>query len=279
MIIDSHTHILPDEFRRDKDRFLERDLTFRELFSSAKAASASGDDLLSAMSESGVDKSVACGYGWTDIETARVANDYILETARRSEGRIVPFCSVNPLWGRDALDEVARCADEGARGVGELHPDTQGLLNADLATLAPFMDALRARQLPVLVHASDPVGHAYPGKGSLTPEFALAFAETFRSNVIIFAHLGGGLPFYSLMPEVRRSLENVWFDTAASSYLYRSDVFGVAAAAAGAGRILFGSDFPLVPQTRPLAEVRRSGLDRATEAAMLGETAARLLGV
>ena len=79
MIIDSHTHILPDEFRRDKGRFLDRDLTFRELFSSARATSASGEDLLSAMSESGVDKSVACGYGWTDIETACASNDYILE--------------------------------------------------------------------------------------------------------------------------------------------------------------------------------------------------------
>ena len=43
--------------------------------------------------------------------------------------------------------------------------------------------------------------------------------------------LGGGLPFYALMPEVKTALRNVHFDSAAFPYLYQPEVFDVAARA------------------------------------------------
>ena len=273
MIIDSHTHILPDDFRRDKKRFLDRDLTFREMFASEKAHTASLKELLIEMKNSGVETSVACGYGWTDLETAKISNDYILDSAKQSNKKVIPFCSVNPIWGTSAIDEIERCVEKGAKGIGEIHPDKQGLLNVDFSTMGNFMNTVSSHDLPILMHTSEPVGHPYTGKGMVTPEFALAFADAFPSNKLIFAHFGGGLPFYSLMPEVKKSLENVWFDTAASPFLYTSNIFKVAADSAGADRILFGSDFPLMPQTRPLAQIKQASLNTETLKQILGQNA------
>jgi len=42
-------------------------------------------------------------------------------------------------------------------------------------------------------------------------------------------------------------LANVWFDTAASPYLYRSDIYRLAAELAGEEKVLFGTDYPLLP--------------------------------
>ena len=215
MIVDFHTHILPPEFSSERRRYRGLDATLRELFTDDQIGMATGDQLVQQMDNSGVDVSVAVGYGWTDIGVARTSNDYILDAARKHPSRIVPFCSVNPLWGQPAVEEARRCVEAGARGIGELHPDTQGIISADLATLAPVLDAARELGLPTLFHASEPVGHAYPGKGTVTPDMLEALVRAYPHNTFVFAHFGGGLPFYALMPEVDEMLANVYFDSAA----------------------------------------------------------------
>ncbi len=273
MIIDSHTHILPDQFRAEKERFLERDATFRTLFSSPNAKTASAEELLKEMDANSVDRSVVAGYGWTDFETARIANDYLLSSAKASGGRLVPLCGVNPIWGRDAINEIERCAEAGAKGIGELHPDSQNFLNADFGSLGAFFSVARDVGLPILMHTSEPVGHSYPGKGTVTPEYSLALARSFPENTFLFAHFGGGLPLYSLMPEVRRELKNVYFDSAAYPLLYSHEIFDVCATAAGEDRILFASDFPVVSQQRALEGFRSSEQGRSGESGISGRNA------
>ncbi len=279
MIIDSHTHILPDEFRTEKKRILDIDATFRSMFSSPKATTASAQDLIEEMDRNGIEKSVVAGYGWTDIETARLSNDYLLESASASDGRLIPLCSVNPLWGEDAVAEVRRCYESGARGIGELHPDSQNFLDADFGTLAPFFAAARGMAMPVLIHTSEPVGHSYPGKGTVTPEYSLALAQAFPSNVFVFAHFGGGLPLYTLMPEVHRDLRNVYFDSAAFPLLYSPEMFDVCATAAGDDRILFASDFPVVSQQKALEQFRRSQVGQSNNETVQASNAARVWSI
>jgi hypothetical protein len=279
MIIDAHTHILPPEFKREKERVIRADDTFGTIFADGRGKIATADDLAASMRRSGVTVSVAAGYGWTDAGVAREANDYSLDAARRSTEPIIPFCSVNPLWGEKAAFEVRRCAEAGARGLGELHPDTQGFSTRDekvLRRLAPVMDAARLHSMPVLVHASEPVGHSYPGKGTFTPEKALAIVQAYPENIFIFAHFGGGLPFYALMPEVGQALRNVYFDSAAQRFLYRPAAYPVSAQTAGCGSVLFGSDYPLVPQRRALLAARSAGLGPHVEQQVIGQNAARL---
>ena len=279
-VIDAHTHILPDRFRSEPEAFLERDLTFRALFGQARNSRTAGaDELIASMDEAGVDAAVVMGYGWTDLDTARLSNDYLLESAARHPGRLIPCCSVNPLWGDDALLEVRRCAAGGARGVGELHPDTQRLPGVPLDSLAPFMAVARELNLPLVVHASEPVGHVYPGKGTMTPELTLGLAEAFPRNRFVFAHFGGGLPLYAAMPEVAKSIANCRFDAAAAPFLYSSSIYRMAVDAAGADAIMFASDYPLVGQRRALEHLDAAGLDGAVRGRVAGANAAALFGV
>ena len=81
------------------------------------------------------------------------------------------------------------------------------------------------------------------------------------------------------MPEVPEVLRNTFFDTAASPLLYRPDVFDAVAGLVGAEKILFGTDYPLIPQRRLVRQVEQSRLDAPARQAILGGNAARLLGI
>ena len=278
-MIDAHCHILPPSFAGRRAEIAGRDATFAVLLSSPDARIASAEDLLAAMDRAGVDRAVVMGFGWTDRETASEANDYIIQAVRDNPGRLTGFCSVNPAWGEPAAAEAQRCLDAGLAGIGEFHADTQGFDITSVAAMAPVMELARSRAVPVLVHSSEPVGHQYPGKGGTTPGKLYRFIQNYPGNVIICAHWGGGLPFYALMPEVQESLKNVYFDSAASPFLYRPEVFAAVAGLAGTGRVLFASDYPLLEISRPLEQARNAGLAPDVEAALLSENAARLLGL
>ncbi len=279
MLIDSHCHILPPQFQQRRAELLTRDVTFASLFAKPNAAMATAETLMQAMEQAGVSRAVVMGMGWTDPALAREVNDYIIESVRRNPDRLIGFCSVNPAWGDEAVAEVERCAAEGLVGVGELHTDTQGFDLTDVEVMAPVMDAARLLGLPVVVHGSEPVGHDYAGKGETTPEKLYRFVENFQDNTIVCAHWGGGLPFYTLMPEVPEVLKNVYFDMAASPLLYNPEVVPTVAGLVGPSKILFATDFPLIQHPRMLRQVTESGLDTAAQEAILGGNAARMLNL
>ena len=131
---------------------------------------------------------------------------------------------------------------------------------------------------PIMAHVSEPVGHDYPGKGTATPPRILAFLEQHPDLRFVAAHWGGGLPFYEMMPEVGMALRNVTYDTAASTYLYRPEIFDIVTRITGPDRVLWGSDYPVLGQRRFLRKAR-SILDDATARAVVGANAARVYGL
>ena len=133
--------------------------------------------------------------------------------------------------------------------------------------------------MPVLIHASEPVGHSYPGKGTVTPELLMTLVNAYPNNKLIFGHFGGGLPFYGLMNEVRSALSNVYFDSAAFPFLYRPEIFEVVARSIGTEKILFASDFPLVSQKRSLKEFTAARMTDEQSHKILGDNAAQLLNI
>lgn len=275
-VVDAHTHIFPPRVAADREPFRQRDDWFGSLYGHPKATIATAEDLEAEMALAGVDASVACAFGWKDPGLCAEHNDYLLDSARLGGGRILPFVAIQP-FSAGAVAEVHRCADRGARGIGELMPNGQGFALDDVDLLRPVLAAAAERHLPVLTHSSEPVGHAYPGKGSVTPDVLYRLARAFPELTIICAHWGGGLPFYELMPEVQATLANVYYDTAASLFLYRPAVFQAALAAVAPRKVLFGSDFPLIRQGRFLNHVRKAGLAEDVLDAVLGGNAVRLL--
>ncbi len=279
MVIDFHTHVFPTDLRERRDDLLAGDLTLSTLYSNPAARMASAEELVSTMDGAGIDVSVMQGIGWNDVGLARHANDYAIEAVRRFPMRLRGFCSVNPRWGAAAVAEVERCAKAGLSGIGELHPDTQGFDLGDEVTMAPIVEAATALGMPILTHASEPVGHPYAGKGRTTPDVLERFIAGFPDATLICAHWGGGLPFYALMPEVLASLQNVFFDTAASPFLYRPDVFPTVVQLVGDDKVLLGTDYPLIDQKRLIRQVTDAPISDEAKDGILYTNAARLLGL
>ena len=277
MIIDFHTHIFPPQVRENRDDLVRQDACFAEFYSSPKAKMATAEELIASMDQAEINTSVILNTGWISQELCAQINDYVLEAAARYPHRLVAFCAIQPKAGEAAIAELERCARGGARGIGELRPDIQGFDLGDKELLEPFVEVARRYRLLFLLHASEPVGHQYPGKGTITPDILYRFICNFPELRVVCAHWGGGLPFYALMPEVASALANTFFDTAATPFLYQPQIFKHVAEIAGADKILFGSDYPLISPKRVMAQIESIGLPRETEAMILGGNARRLL--
>ncbi len=279
MIIDFHTHIFPPQIKKNRNKYIDNDPCFAILYSDNKAKLATADELIDSMDNDGVDISVVVNYGWTTHELCVETNDYILESITRYPGRLIGFCSIQPQSTEAAVAEIERCAKGGMRGVGELRPDLQLLDLKDEEIMAPVIEVIRRYKLIVLTHSSEPVGHDYPGKGAVTPEVLYPFITSYPELTIVCAHWGGGLPFYTLMPEVKKAMSNVFFDTAASPYLYSPQVYNQVVQLIGADKILFGSDYPLLPQSRLLKEIESVDLAEEAKSLILSGNARWLLGI
>ena len=279
MLVDFHTHIFPPEILKNREYYCERDPWFNELYANPQIGLASAEDLIEEMELSGVDVSVTFSFGWMDPGLIEETNSYVIDAMSRYPGRIFGMAVLQPTSGLRAIHELERCAKAGMIGLGELMPHGQGYKLSDISLLAPIMEVVRHHQLLVLSHCSEPVGHVYPGKGDVTLQDIVAFLTAFPDIRFVAAHWGGGLPFYTLMPEIQRITANVWYDTAATVYLYRQDVFPIVANLVGMERILFASDYGLLRQRRIIDHIKQSGLNENALLKVLGENARNLLGL
>ncbi len=277
MIIDFHTHVFPPRVKQKRSQYIERDPCFALLYDRKEAKIATAEELIESMDRAGIDVSVMVNFGWMTQELCVETNDYILESIARYPRRLIGFGTVQPQSLDAAIAEIERCARGGARGIGEMRPDMQLLDLGDESIIVPFMEAIKQHRLILLTHASEPVGHDYPGKGIITPDVLYPFITRHPDVTIVCAHWGGGLPLYALMPEVKKALQNVYFDTAASPFLYQPQIYALVSQLVGADKILFGSDYPLLPQARLLREIKNTVLADEEKNLITGGNARKLL--
>jgi len=279
MIIDFHTHIIPPKVKHNRDEYARQCRSFASIYSDPKAKLATAEEIIAAMDKDGIDISVVLNYGWSTQSLCAEVNDYILESVSRYPKRLVGFCSVVPSEDDAALREVERCIKNGAKGIGELRLDDHLRKKHSFVMLKPIIDTIIQNNLILLTHASEPVGHQYSGKGEATPDILYTLITVFPDLKLVCAHWGGGLPFYALMPEVKTALKNVYFDTAASPFLYTPQVYSQVAQLVGADKILFGSDYPLIPPRRLLKEIAALDLPEESKNKILAGNAKKLLGL
>jgi predicted TIM-barrel fold metal-dependent hydrolase len=279
MIVDFHTHVVPPGIKERRTEYVGRDACFSLLYAEPKAKLATAEEIIASMDKHGIDKSVILNLGWVSHELCVETNDYILEAIARYPERLIGFCVIQPLAGDKALKELERCARNGAKGIGEMRPDMQGFDFKDGKIMKPVIEAVIEHNLIFLTHASEPVGHQYFGKGTITPEVIYPLIINFPNLKVVCAHWGGGLPFYALMPEVGKALGNVYFDTAATPFLYEPQIFKQVADIIGSDRILFGSDYPLLSPRRIIDQLESTGLSQKDKAKILGGNAQRLLSI
>ncbi len=156
----------------------------------------------------------------------REANDALLAAAEASEGRLVPFCRVDPR--ADPVGELERCLAAGARGV-KLHPRAERF---DLRHpgVAAVLAVAAERRLPVIVHS----GLGIPSLGC----DALTLGERYPEAPLVLAHVG-----VTDLAWIWRRLDDhpsLFFDTAWWNPADHLALFALVPP----GRILLGSDAP-----------------------------------
>ena len=252
-MIDSHTHILPNKPNKLIEEFGEEKVIL-EMFNNEQKIS-TPDQLIESMNLNNIQKSIILGYGWTNFSLLQASNQFNLDAAKKNASKLIPFFSINPIF-KENLEEMEKCINLGGKGAGEIHPSIQELTLHEENIWKDSLKLLQENSLPLIIHSSEPAGHLYPGKGSTYPENIYKFIKLFPENTIILAHWGGGLLFYELMKEVKEISKNVYYDTAASSFLYDPKIFEIAIEIVGSEKIIFGSDFPILSPKRILAEMK-----------------------
>ncbi len=235
--------------------------------------------LLAEMDLCGIDISVAMGFPWEDPDRCAGHNRYLSTLRSVSGGRIFAFGALPMLDFARVEEHAALIRDLGLSGIGEI-----ALYNGcDPASrenyLRAVMEAAARNSLPVCLHVNEPVGHAYPGKCEMELKMLYDLLRAYPSVTVVLAHWGGGLLFYELMPEVREALRHVYYDTAASPFLYDESIYGIAVRILGSRKVLFGTDYPLIRHSRYLDPLRKLiGSDEDREN-ILSKNARGILGI
>ena len=278
MIIDFHTHIFPPFITNERERFFSKEPAFEMLYLSPKAELIGREDLIDKMDQEEVDKSVIFGFPWEDSDLFRRHNDYNIESVQLHPDRLIGLSCFSPLSSAGPR-EAERCMASGLAGVGELaiyHAE----FSSCIESLKEIMELCYQHDAVVLLHTNEPVGHIYPGKAVMNLRDIYLFLKAYRSNRIVLAHWGGGIFFYALMKkEVGEVFSHVWFDTAASPYLYKPEIYRTAGEIIGYDKVLFGSDYPLLGPGRYFQEMASLNLPDEAIELMKGKNAQKLLGL
>jgi hypothetical protein len=241
-VLDAHTHLGLDEDGRS--------LTLPQL--------------LSQLDDAGARR--ACVFPLHDPDrhpAYSVPNDRVLAWARESDGRLVPFCRLDPAEG--PLAEAERCLVAGARGI-KLHPRAQ-----DFVFDSPEMEGVFAlaedARVPILIHA----GRGLPQLAEGLVELALRHPGA----VLILAH--GAICDQGILTSRLADHPGVLYDISCFFPLDVIELF----ARVPAERIVFASDPPYgMPATSlylALRVARQAGLDEGAARGLLGGTMAALL--
>jgi predicted TIM-barrel fold metal-dependent hydrolase len=241
-VIDAHTHLGLDEDGRS--------LTLPELLSQLDDA----------------DARRACVFPLHDPERRpaySVPNDRVLAWARESEGRLIPFCRLDPA--EDPLAESERCLAAGARGI-KLHPRAQDF-QFDSEEIDGVFTQAEAAGVPILIHA----GRGLPPLAEGLVDLALRHPQT----VLILAH--GAICDQGILTSRLAEHPGVLYDISCFFPLDVIELF----ARVPAERIVFASDPPYgMPATSLYMALRvasQAGLDEATTRGVLGGTMAALI--
>lgn len=272
MKIDSHIHITPPEIIKNYQKIAEKEPYFKLLAETPHNQFATYDQVVGHLRDNQFDKGVVFGFGFQDIGLCRYVNDYTMEAIKHHPEILIGFM-VLPVRHKEMEQEIIRCYKGGLRGIGELFPEGQQMA---LETLhhTSLKTCCQAYQLPILLHTNEVVGHYYAGKTSIPLQSIEQFIKYHQDIPIILAHFGGGLLFYELMKELRETFQNIYYDTAAGVFLYDSAIYNVIREIGIMEKILFATDYPLLPIKR--YEQSLNGLSEIERGAVQGENAYRL---
>jgi hypothetical protein len=210
----------------------------------------------------------------------QVPNDEVLRLAAANPDVLIPFASVNPMRGADAVAEAERLIGAGVRGF-KLHPPLQQFHFNDRAAY-PFYEVLNAARMPVVTHTGHSgIGTGMPGGGGVRLKYGNPMdvddvAVDFPDMPIILAH--PSFPWQDEAISVCLHKRQVYIDLSGWSPKYFSPSLVQYANTLLKHKMLFGSDYPLITPDRWISDFDKIAIRDEVRPLILKDNAIRLLG-
>jgi predicted TIM-barrel fold metal-dependent hydrolase len=221
-------------------------------------------DLLASMDRLGIDRALISPPEWMIPLSNREGNQLVAAAAAASGGRLLAYAVASPWLGADALDELRRAQDSGARAL-KLDPGLQGFDPLD-GLVDPLIELAVGARWPVYVRTGTPP-HALP--------LQVAWLAARHPNAHFILGKSGATDFSADGPSALAAAPNVVADSAHVEWPTRlarltPETYG--------NRVVFTTDAPFADAELELARVTDAGLEDGVRAAVLGGTISTLLG-
>lgn len=168
-------------------------------------------------------------------------NDLILNAVREFPDRFIGQCFVNPLYPREALEEIDRCLGEGFAGLGELYTEAK----ISNPVYFPIFEKCIEEKAHVLMHVRADTGLLRAGfttdapATTSIPDDFVEVAQRYPELILIHAHIGGGGD-WEYMCKTLRAAPSVYVDTSGS--VTDAGMIDFARVQLGVNRLLFATD-------------------------------------
>lgn len=218
----------------------------------------------------------------TETGHPALSSEEIAAGALRNNDVLIPFGSVDPRGGDEAVRRARHLVeDHGVRGI-KLHPSLQGFVPNDRAYY-PLYDALQELGVVVLFHTGQTgIGAGLPGGRGIKlrysdPMLIDDVAADFPHLQVILAH--PSVPWADASISIATHKANVHVDLSGWLPKYFPPQLVRAAGTFLKRKTLFGSDFPVITPDRWLTSFDELGIKDDARRLILKDNAARLLGL
>jgi hypothetical protein len=212
----------------------------------------------------------------------QVSNDAVVRFAAEHADIAIPFASLDPTRGTDAVREAKELVAAGAiRGL-KLHPPLQQFVPNDRLAY-PLYEVFAEARLPVIFHTGHSgIGTGLSGGGGIRLKYGHPMpiddvAVDFPDMPIVLAH--PSFPWQDEAISICLHKPQVYIDLSGWSPKYFPPSLVQYANTRLKRKVLFGSDYPLLTPDRWLADFDRIGIRDEVRPLVLKDNAARLLGL
>ncbi|MGH3169579.1 MAG: amidohydrolase family protein [Trebonia sp.] len=209
-----------------------------------------------------------------------LSSEEIADKARDHPDVLIPFGSVDPLRGADAVAQARSLVrDHGVRGF-KFHPSLQAFAPDDPA-FYPLWQEIESLGVPALFHTGQTgIGAGLPGGRGIKlrlsdPLLLDDVAADFPGLTIILAH--PSVPWADAQISMATHKANVYIDLSGWSPKYFPPALVRAANSFLRDKVLFGTDYPLLTPQRWLTDFEALDLKPEVRPKILKHNAVRLL--
>jgi len=206
----------------------------------------------------------------------------LIEGAARHNDVLIPFGSVDPRTGEDAIARAKHQALElGARGF-KFHPSLQGF-DPSSEEFYPLWETLQELGLPAIFHTGqNGMGAGLPGGHGIKLRYSNPLllddvAADFPDLTVIMAH--PSVPWQEEANSIATHKANVYIDLSGWSPKYFPESLVRASNSMLQDKVLFGTDFPLITPQKWLGAFAELPLKDEVRHKILKENAVRVLGL